>query len=139
MSLLLTVAIKRRNTWRRHEATPWHRSRFRLSRFTSCNLDSIKQDRVSRKSVKSAFSSRQIAYGSIHFRLMHHSELYETTPTATTSQPTRNMRFRSHQEDDSILNVRGVYDAIWRTGDVALFAPSPFKPRQGCLSVCAIS
>ena len=80
----------------------------------SCNLDGIKQNHPSRKSVKLAISSRQIAYGSILFRLMHHSELYETTPTATTSQLTRNMRFRSHQEDDSILNVRGGLRCPWR-------------------------
>lgn len=82
-------------------------------------------------------------------RLTHHSELYETAPTATTSQPTRDKRFRSHQEDELILNVRGVCDTTGRTGDVALFiceqrcvplfGLSPFKPRQGCLSVCAIN
>ena len=51
-------------------------------------------------------------------RLTHHSELYETAPTATTSQPTRDKRFRSHQEDELILNVRGVCDTTGRTGGI---------------------
>ena len=83
--------------------------------------------------------SSKIANESIHFRLTHYGELYETAPKATTSQPTRTMRLRNHQEDESMLNVRGVRISTRRTGDVALFAPSPFKPRQGCLSVCSIS
>lgn len=51
-------------------------------------------------------------------RLNHHSELYETALTATTSQPTRDKRFRSHQEDELILNVRGVCDTTGRTGGI---------------------
>ena len=67
------------------------------------------------------------------FRLTHHSELYETAPTATTSQPTRDKRFRSHQEDELILNVRGVCDTTGRTGDVALFiCEQRYVPCSAC-------